>query len=327
LLIPAVNAPVKQETASTRMAWLVPIVFAVIAAGFTAAAGSSPLGANDFDYLWLASRFLREGRDPYASITAAGMPFQLYYPLPAVLLALPLGLLPFETARLAFAAAAGFTLGLAGMRRGPAMLAALASAPAIIAFTEGQWSPILVAGAVVPWLGAFWVVKPSIGLALFAGYPTRQAALGGAMLILISLAVMPSWPSAWLGVIRGSTHFVPPVLRPGGALLLLALLRWRLPEGRLLAALACVPQTVTLYESLPLFLIARTGRQGALLVGLSITTWALQIAIDPPVPGLTLEASLARRWPVLLVLVYLPALVMLLRHPSRRSVLTETRTG
>ena len=51
--------------------------------------------------------------------------------------------------------------------------------------------------------------------------------------------------------------------------MLLAILRWRRPEARLLIALACVPQSMLLYETVPLFLVPRTFRESALLVALS----------------------------------------------------------
>jgi hypothetical protein len=104
----------------------------------------------------------------------------------------------------------------------------------------------------------------------------------------------------------------PILLRPGGVLLLLALIRWRLPEARLLAALACVPQTVGLYETLPLFLIPRTRWQGYALAGSSYVAAFGQVAAVPRLPGMTLDAVLADRWPFLFVCLYLPALVMVL---------------
>ena len=55
----------------------------------------------------------------------------------------------------------------------------------------------------------------------------------------------------------------------GGPLILLALLRWRRPEARLLVALGCIPHTTMLYEALPLFLVARRWQEGVLLAALS----------------------------------------------------------
>ena len=52
-----------------------------------------------------------------------------------------------------------------------------------------QAKTVLVAGALMPWLGGLAVVKPSIGLATFAAYPTRRALIGGAFLVLLSILV------------------------------------------------------------------------------------------------------------------------------------------
>ena len=39
----------------------------------------------------------------------------------------------------------------------------------------GQWAPLLTAAAVLPWLGFFLAAKPTIGGAIFLGYPDRRA--------------------------------------------------------------------------------------------------------------------------------------------------------
>ena len=100
-------------------------------------------------------------------------------------------------------------------------------------------------------------------------------------------------------------------MRPGGVLLLLALLRWRRPEARLLAALACVPHLAVLYDTVPLFLACRARWEAWLLVALSYVT--LVVTINMVTPGMGLVAALARTWPALLLLMYLPVLVLVLR--------------
>ena len=105
---------------------------------------------------------------------------------------------------------------------------------------------------------------------------------------------------------------MPIAARPGGFLLFLALIRWRKPEARLLAAMACVPQTLGLYETLPLFLIPRTRWQGYALAGLSYLAAFAQVAFVPRLPGMSLDAMFAARWPFIFVCLYCPALVMVL---------------
>ena len=75
---------------------------------------------------------------------------------------------------------------------------------------------------------------------------------------------MPDWPWRWLenaANARRPDSYYPPLLAPGGFLLLAAALRWRRPDGRLLLAMVCVPQSVLLYDQLPLGLLARTRIQ------------------------------------------------------------------
>lgn len=76
-----------------------------------------------------------------------------------------------------------------------------------------------------------------------------------------------------------------------------------------------MPQTIGLDETVPLFLIPRTRWQGYGLAGLSLIAafaqaWILRRAGEP------LSEVLLARWPILLVLVYPPALVLVLRLPS-----------
>jgi hypothetical protein len=273
-----------------------------------------PPSSSDFDQLWIAARALATGKDPYAAFPSSGFAFPLFYPLPAVLLALPVAWLPIELARSVWAGFGAAVLTLAAFRYGRGLATGLVSAGFMNAVVLNQWSPMLTAGAVMPWLAITWVAKPSIGLALFLAYPSRRAVGLAAGLGAISLAVFPAWPAHWLSALHGAFQ-TAPVLQPGGFVLLLALLRWRRPEGRLLAALACVPQTIGLYETVPLFLIPRTRWEGYGMAALSMVAafgqaWVLRRAGEP------LSVMLLARWPILLVLVYLPALVLVLRFPK-----------
>jgi hypothetical protein len=179
------------------------------------------------------------------------------------------------------------------------------------AVTFGQSVPLLIAAAILPWLGGALVVKPSVGAALWLWRPTRSAVLGGLALLVLSLLVVPGWPADWVTAL-GQTNHIAPVLKPWGWVLLLAVTRWRTPEGRLLLALACIPQTTSLYESLPLFLVCR-GRWDAYLLAVLSHVAALLQHLYFSAPGQVLETVIANRWPVFLVALWLPALVMVLR--------------
>jgi hypothetical protein len=105
-----------------------------------------------------------------------------------------------------------------------------------------------------------------------------------------------------------------PVMRPGGFLLLLALLRWRRPEARLLAGLACIPQTPVLYETVPLFLLVTTLKEGALLGILTCASGMLVYAMGSDITAYDEWMTLSGRWMVWLV--YLPALAIVLPRPN-----------
>jgi len=302
-----IAAPVAVGSAAAAVAWL--------------AFRLPPPSASDFDQFYVGARALAAGRDPYAAVLQAGLSYPLFYPLPAVLLALPLAWLPLEIARAVWSGLGAALLTVAARRYGRGLPVALVSAAFFNALVLGQWSPFLTAGAAVPALAATWVAKPSVGLAMFAAYPLRRALLGSIGLLVLSLAVAPSWPAHWLAAARGQIY-LPPIMRPGGALLLLGLLRWRRPEGRLLAALAVVPQTTGLYETLPLFLIPRRRREAYALAILSLVAAFAAAHWFPWAGGSAepLQANLARRWPLTLGLLYVPALILTVSgNPARRS--------
>jgi hypothetical protein len=212
-----------------------------------------------------------------------------------------------------FSAGGMFALALSARERWQWGL--LASAPAMNAVLLGQWSPLLVAGVGLPALAISWAAKPTVGLALFAGWPSRTAFLSGLALTLLALLLCPSWPWDWRAAVAGSPNYVAPISRPGGFLLLLGLLRWRAPEGRMLGVLALVPHTTGLHEMLAPLLAARTGRELAVLVGLGYLFSVLAYTLTPHGPDVVPE-MLAAQWPAALSLIYIPALVFVLRRPA-----------
>jgi len=266
----------------------------------------------DFDYLWTAGHAVWNGNDPYAAVRQAMehgiLRYPFYYPGTAAVLMAPFGALPHRFAVATFTALgmALLALSVSGWRRW-----ILVSAPALEAVLTGQWSPWLTAAVGLPQLGAVWVAKPTIGIALFAGWPTRWAIAGGSAVLAISLVLLPHWPAEWLSAVRATPQYKAPFQRPGGVLLLLALIRWRRPEARMLALLALVPHTTMVYEQLPLLLIPRTGKMFGMLLGLSYV--AALLVYTRAIFGPSVAGTLDRQWPYFLLLVYLPALLMVLR--------------
>jgi hypothetical protein len=264
-------------------------------------------GSWDAVQLQIGARAYLSGSDPYAAVPAAGYPFELYYPFTAVLLAVPFAAMPDAVARVLWAACTGiaFAFGVRGPPRGAALSAGFA-----VCLVLGQFAPAMMGVASLPWLGFLMAAKPSIGLALFAAYPSRRALISGVAFVALSLALLPDWPLRWLQALGTMPQHAPVVL-PGGAILLLGFLRWRTPEGRLIGTLSLVPHGA--YDAVVLFLACRTLRQGLALAAISwagafVSGWLWP---HTPAGGMTHPG----RWLVALGSLYLPALWLVLRHP------------
>jgi hypothetical protein len=271
-----------------------------------------PRDVGDFYLFWVAGDAVLRGQSPYAAVTALGTPYPFFYPWPAALVMAPFALMPWRTAWIVWSALAGGLLGLAASRR-PALWPILLSAGFLDAVGQGAWTPLLVAAAVLPWLSPALALKPSIGAALWLWRPTRLAAIGGLALLALSFILAPpGWLGEWRQSLTRAPH-LPPILRPGGFLLLLAWLRWRAPEGRLVGSLALLPQTSGPYDMLPLFLLARTRLDGYLLAVLSLLSSMVAHFISR---GATLPERAASEWPAMLLCLWLPALALALRAPS-----------
>ena len=271
---------------------------------------------SDFDQLWVAGRALLHGTDPYVAVAQAhiNLGYPLYYPLPAVVLTLPFTLLPLNAARVAFGAACGFLTGYGLQRLGLFALLAVASTLFQSAIIQGQMTPALAGAAMVPTLGFLLVAKPTVGLALWISRPSRRAAIGAIGLLALTVVLWPWWPREWLAAIQVAPHIRPPIMRPAGILLLLGALRWRRPEGRLLAAWAFMPHTEVLYDLMPIFLVAASVPDALALV---VCSWVALLAhATIPHTGADLPARIAAQWPITLGLVYIPALILVLARPN-----------
>jgi hypothetical protein len=166
-----------------------------------------------------------------------------------------------------------------------------------------------------------FLAKPTIGAAMFAARPTWWAVGGALILALLAFVIQPTWVQDWIHAVRSnnaawSPHqpYQIPVTMAGGWLALLCLLRWRRPEARLVAALACVPQSPILYEAVPLFLVPRTFWQAATLVALSYGQHAVAQTLMPE-PRIQGEyMSLSGR--LIVLLLYIPVTAMVLGRPN-----------
>jgi len=234
---------------------------------------------RDFEQVWFAARAILSGADPYAQIgpgLAFDWPFPLVYPLPAAVIATPLAPFSAEAATALFSALAGAALAWALMEHGYGPLFGFFSMPVRAAFETVQWSPLLAASTVIAPLAILSIAKPTVGSAVFVARPNRWAIVGGILFGGAALLIDPRWITKWMGaisqykaILAPTPPFRAPITFVGGPLALLCLLRWRRPEARLVAALACVPQTLVLYEAVPLLLVPRTFWQSVAVVVMS----------------------------------------------------------
>jgi hypothetical protein len=278
---------------------------------------------RDFDQVWFAARALFAGRNPYAEIGPGlhfDWPAPLYYPLTAAVAVTPLATLHRSVAAVLFAAIASGVFVWAATRRSLAPAVVITSASAALAAETVQWSPLLGAAYGIPWLGAVLCAKPTIGFAIWCARPTRMAFIGGLVLGGIALVLVPSWPADWLAALRhtslataGGTPYFAPIRSAGGAFALLSLLRWRRPEARLLLALACVPQTPLLYETVPLFLIPSSLVEGGVLW---LGSWVAALWLSAAGPFGTDLARFRVSVDAIGWCLYFPSVVMLLRRPN-----------
>jgi hypothetical protein len=293
------------------------LIALVLALGFVLAcrllAGAwLPGRTGDFELLYAAAARLLQGETPYAFGNQ-----WLPYPLPAVLLVVPFAAFPLAVARPLFDIFIGwaFVYALWKYRAMYGLLAVL-SGSYLFALWYGEMTPLMVAASLIPALGFLLIVKPSSSVALWVARPSRKAVLAVAAFVVLTLIIRPTWPVDWWRAMPVDfSPWMPPVFRPFGALLLIAALRWNLPEGRLILATALLPQTGLPYELVLLALIPATlGEMAIYLAG----TW---IAVADAAGVLQILGGgewTMTGWPVTLCAVYVPMLYLVLRRPGSK---------
>lgn len=232
---------------------------------------SAGIIAADFTWAWRGAQFLIANTDPYAAIKPEGAyPFNdyLYYPLPALLLAIPLTWMPGPFAAAVFMGCSSGLLSWGVTKKGMHRLIIFASPSYLYALVTVQWSPLITAAALLPSLAFVLPAKPNLGLAVLIAYPDRKRLIWASIPIILSLAIMPTWPIAMLRQVGTHINYTP-VLTWYGPLLLGALLAWRTSSARLLFAMALMPQRL-LYDQLPLWLVPETWRQAMFI---TIMAW------------------------------------------------------
>jgi hypothetical protein len=272
----------------------------------------NPTGLNpDLYQPWLGAKLLLGGRNPYGLIGPGKLfphEFPFLYPITACVIVLPLSVFPIAVAVGIFS---GVSAGLLAYALKPYQYPVFLSVPFISAAWAGQWSILYSAVFFIPVLSFLYAGKPSIGAAFFlAGRGKQYGIFGGLLVLAVSIAMLPQWPSEWLQSMKAVSHLKAPAFHSGGFIALVALLRWRVPEARLVALLSLIPQTNLWYEAVPLFLVPRSFRESLILM-VSTST--------PMIYRILYNRGTFELWPhgyELALFGYLPCVVMLLSKPN-----------
>jgi len=279
--------------------------------------------SSDFDQIVVGAQRALRGLTPYTATALPGLEWPIYYPMPALVLGLPFAFLSLPWAHAMFVGISAGIFAWASSADDGSKLLGIFTWPYVLTVSLGQWGPLLIASALLPGLGWIAIVKPNLGLALAAGYAPRWARgrslwinlLALSTLVIGSFALRPGWVVEWLAVLRGpTTHMIIPLTILGGPVLLLALIRWRLPEARFLAALACMPQTFSSYDSLLLFLVTRTRREALVMVAATTVMTTIVALVGP---ASTYAETVHRFASLRIAVVYLPAVIIVLRRTNR----------
>jgi hypothetical protein len=257
------------------------------------------------------------GQDPYLVVPG------LVYPLPGLLAMAPWSLLPESSASVIFIFVSASAFAWVLMSQGYASLLCFFSPGMLFAAQVAQWSPLFAAAFAIAPLGVFLIVKPHVGLATFCARPSWWAVVGAVGCTLVAFALQPTWLADWgASMARSQVHlglggrqyvYAAPISLPGGFLVLAALTRWRRPEARLLVVLAVVPQSLHLYEIVPLAVVPRGWREATLyLVGAHLTWWVLKHMR----PWSAYPYYLLASGTLYTLLVFLPLTAMVIRRPN-----------
>lgn len=258
---------------TARRSAIIAAIIGTVSGAMAWALMARPGYAPDFFHYWSATRTLLEGANPYHVIPAGPLnpgADPVLYPLPAMLLLVPFALLPLPVAGGAFVGLSAALAAWGVARTGAERLPLFVSAPFILAVSLGQWSPLMVAAALLPAVAPVVITKPNVGAAVWISRPLPRTAVIGVLLLAASLLVLPTWPMDWIANVSGREEKFVPLTRPLGFTLLLAAIAWRRAEARLLTAMAVVPQALFFYDQLLLALIPRTLRQSIVFAGGSL---------------------------------------------------------
>jgi len=256
------------------------------------------LRAGDFNWAVWAAQDLLAHRNPYDRVMQM-------YPLPAAFYGLPFVRLPLEVAAGVFYGLSSALMAFGLSRQGYHRLLVFLAYPYWAGLMAAQWSPIIFASALFPFLLPVTLAKPQLGLPVALTNPTKRGFIACFVVLALSFLLLPRWPWLWLAKLHDYVHFFPLLILPG-PLLALALLRYRERDALLLFLMALMPQR-WFYDPLILWLIPKTRRE---ILGTVAASWAIGVWRFHHYPQGHVQAG---RWMV--VFFYLPMLAVVLARP------------
>jgi hypothetical protein len=279
--------------------------------------------AADYTWYWRAARALLDGHSPYAVIKPVGpYPFDVgfNYPMTTAIMMVPLSHLRPALGSAIVMGFGTFLLAFGITREGFSRLPIFGSVPFFVCLESVQLAPLLAAAALIPAMSWLSSMKPNIGLAAIAYNPALKVIVLNAIVVLLSIALFPHWPMEWLETVRTRTpgNYGSPLLIPGGFVMLLCLIKWKRPEARLLAVMAIVPQSLLFTDQLMLWLVPKTRNESMLLSIFSLP--AMFLGAMYVGPHANVAAYTRSMGPAILLLLYLPCLIMVLRRPNEGQI-------
>lgn len=270
--------------------------------------------ASDFQWPLKAAEYLLQGVNPYHQVPNNYVyPYEspFLYPLPTALVSVPFTFFDPYLAGALFFGIISAILAYAILKDNWQRLPVFFGASYIITSSVAQWSPLLMAAALLPanfrWL-AF--LKPTSGIISFVYRPTIRAITIYLVLVLITVLILPSWPYDWLMASTSDAgRFLSVVLIPPGFIMLLSVFSINTRQGRTLLTASLVPRHPYWYDGVLLWLIPETLKQSLMLSGLS---WAAYFGWRFLSYDENAGIFMSRAWPWQITLMYIPLLILVL---------------